>query len=281
MGLAVAEALSLQGWKISIVDLNDKDGEEAAKKFGGIFTKADITIYEELANAFGRTWKEYGQIDFGESNPVDTFFFWLMSLLKVFANAGVVERVSFYGKQEEMANGLPPPPNMFASRVMFDGAIMTIYLGIHFLRKNATPGGSIIVLASSAGIYPAPNGPLYTASKHGMVGLTRSMAGRLWNENIHISCICPGSVATGLMSAESFQKMDQATFTPLEKIANVVEMLLEREEDTCGAAVEVVGPKHFLRWRPEFCDETMERCWDSFGGTSKTRDGGLTTDWKQ
>ena len=87
---------------------------------------------------------------------------------------------------------------------MFDGALMTGYLGLHFLRKNTVPGGSIIVLASSAGIYPAPNGPLYTASKHGMVGLTRAMAGRLGKEGIHISCICPGSVATGLVSYLSF-----------------------------------------------------------------------------
>ncbi|EXJ90172.1 hypothetical protein A1O3_03241 [Capronia epimyces CBS 606.96] len=263
MGLAVAESLSRSGWRVSIVDLNENDGQAAAQKVGGIFTKANVTVYEELAHAFGKTWKEYGRIDF------------------VFANAGIVERASFYAKQEETADGLPPSPNMLASRVMFDGAIATVYLGLHFLRKNSPAGGSIIILASSAGIYPAPNGPLYTASKHGMVGLTRALASRLWAENIHISCICPGAVATGLMPAEAFQQMNQDTFTPLEKIASVVQSLLEREEVTSGAAVEVVGQKHYLRWRPEFCDETMEKCWDSFGGTSAIRDGGLTTNWKQ
>jgi NAD(P)-dependent dehydrogenase (short-subunit alcohol dehydrogenase family) len=200
---------------------------------------------------------------------------------QVFANAGIVERANFYARQEETMDGLPQPPNMLASRVMFDGAVWTVYLGLHFLRKNGTPGGSIIILASSAGIYPAPNGPLYSASKHGMVGLTRSLASRLWNENIHISCVCPGAVATGLMPPEAFKQMDQETFTPLSKIASVVESLLEREELTVGAAVEVVGPKHFLRWRPEFCDQTMEKCWNSFGGTSDCSDGGLTRNWKQ
>lgn len=195
---------------------------------------------------------------------------------KVFANAGIAERANFYEQQPEDSVGLPPPPNMLATKVMFDGALMTVYLGQHFLRKNATPGGSIIILASSAGIYPAPNGPLYTASKHGLVGLTRAMAMRYQNENIHLSCICPGSVATGLMPAERFEAMDQETFTPLEKIVSVVKMLLERSESTQGAAVEVIAQKHYLRWRPAFCDELMERCWNSFGGAGFYRDNGLT-----
>lgn len=159
---------------------------------------------------------------------------------------------------------------------MFDGAFMTVYLGLHFLRKNRTPGGSIIILASSAGIYPSPYGPLYTASKHGMVGLTRAIASNLLKENIHISCICPGTVATGLMSKESFARMDQETFTPLEKIVEVVNILLERGAETSGAAVEVVGQRHYLRWRPAFCDDQMEQCWKAIGGTSAYRDDGLT-----
>jgi NAD(P)-dependent dehydrogenase (short-subunit alcohol dehydrogenase family) len=69
MGYAVAESLSRSGWRVSIVDLNEKDGETAAQKIGGIFTKANVIVYEELANAFGKTWKEYGRIDFGDDCP--------------------------------------------------------------------------------------------------------------------------------------------------------------------------------------------------------------------
>lgn len=70
------------------------------------------------------------------------------------------------------------------------------------------------------------------------------------------------------MTPEQFARMNQSTFTPLSKIAQVVDMLLEQNEETRGAAVEVIGQKHYLRWRPEFCDENMEKCWAGFGGST-------------
>lgn len=220
MGLAAATSLSKQGWKVSIVDLNTEAGEAAASQLGGLFTQANITVYTELASAFARTWKEYGRLDFGECLPSSLRGRTLgqvkgewsnVPIVQVFANAGILERTSFYAPQEFDASGVPPPPNLLATKVMFDGALMTVYLGMHFLRKNDVPGGSIIILASSAGIYPAPNGPLYTASKHGVVGLTRAMSGRLWeSDRIHISCICPGSVETGLVSLLEVQCLAKA-----------------------------------------------------------------------
>lgn len=158
---------------------------------------------------------------------------------------------------------------------MFDGVIMTMHLAIHFLRKNATPGGSIIVTASSGGIYPSPHAPLYSAAKHGAVAMTRSAASRLENENIHVSCICPGTVATGLMSKEDFASFDQATFTPLSKIVEVINLLLQRGEDTRGAAVEIITDRHYFRWRPDYCDDRMELCWNSMGGSTTHCEGGI------
>lgn len=67
MGLATAEALASIGWKVSIVDLNKEAGDIAAKKIGGLYTQANVSIYEELGNAFSRTWKEYGRLDFGKN----------------------------------------------------------------------------------------------------------------------------------------------------------------------------------------------------------------------
>lgn len=176
----------------------------------------------------------------------------------------------------EDSNGVPPAPDMLSSRVMYDGVIMTVYLAQHFLRKNKTPGGSIIVLASSGGIYASPRNPLYSSSKAGVIGLTRSISQVLKADNIHVSCVCPGSVATGLMTEEQFSKLDQDTFTPLSKIVGVINMLLRQEDSTRGAAVEVIKDRHYLRWRPDFCDKYMEKCWHSMGGSSEYRDDGLT-----
>jgi NAD(P)-dependent dehydrogenase (short-subunit alcohol dehydrogenase family) len=65
MGLAVSRHLAKQGWKISIVDMNEESGQAAAKEVNGIFTKTDVTKYDDQAKAFQRTKDEYGQIDFG------------------------------------------------------------------------------------------------------------------------------------------------------------------------------------------------------------------------
>ena len=66
MGLATATSLAAKGWKVSLVDLNAKAGLSAASKLNGIFTQADVTVYDQLAATFALTWKEYGRLDFGK-----------------------------------------------------------------------------------------------------------------------------------------------------------------------------------------------------------------------
>lgn len=69
MGLATAESLSASGWKVSILDMNQKAGEEVVARLGGLFTRVNVTVYDELAAGFGLTWKKYGRIDFGKNLP--------------------------------------------------------------------------------------------------------------------------------------------------------------------------------------------------------------------
>jgi 15-hydroxyprostaglandin dehydrogenase (NAD) len=66
MGLAVSRYLAGKGWKISSADLNQQRGESAAKELDGIFTKTDVTKYEDQAKAFSNTWDKFGRIDFGK-----------------------------------------------------------------------------------------------------------------------------------------------------------------------------------------------------------------------
>lgn len=66
MGLAVARALAARGWKISVLDMNSKNGEGIAKEVDGLFFKTDVTSYESQADAFNKTWESFGRIDFGQ-----------------------------------------------------------------------------------------------------------------------------------------------------------------------------------------------------------------------
>ena len=74
IGLATARHLHQKGWRISVVDLVESRGIEAAKSVEGIFSKVNITNYEELSASFHKTWEEFGRIDFG-------MFWWGMWLI--------------------------------------------------------------------------------------------------------------------------------------------------------------------------------------------------------
>jgi len=59
-------------------------------------------------------------------------------------------------------------------------------------------GGRIVNIASTEGIGATPYLSPYTAAKHGVVGLTRSLAVELGREGITVNCVCPGPIDTGM-----------------------------------------------------------------------------------
>lgn len=64
------------------------------------------------------------------------------------------------------------------------------------LRRNGR--GSIVVTASLAAIHGVPQDPIYTMTKHAVIGLVRAFSGTLAQENIRLSAVCPGLVETPL-----------------------------------------------------------------------------------
>jgi NAD(P)-dependent dehydrogenase (short-subunit alcohol dehydrogenase family) len=85
----------------------------------------------------------------------------------------------------------------------------------HMLEQG---GGSIVNMSSSAGVTGIANIALYTASKHGIVGLTKATALELAAANIRVNAVAPGPVRTGLLSRMLDGKVS------LEEIASRVPM---------------------------------------------------------
>lgn len=61
--------------------------------------------------------------------------------------------------------------------------------------------GRVVNIASTEGLGATPGGSPYTAAKHGVIGLTRSMAVELGPRGINVNCVCPGPIRTGMTAA--------------------------------------------------------------------------------
>ncbi len=80
--------------------------------------------------------------------------------------------------------------------VMLTGQTRVVRAALPFLRKSASP--RIVNVASTEGFGATKYGSAYTASKHAVIGLTRSLAVELGSEGITVNCIAPGPIHTGM-----------------------------------------------------------------------------------
>lgn len=111
-------------------------------------------------------------------------------------------------------------------------------------------GGSIVNIASLAGLGGVPGGSSYAAAKHGVVGLTKSAAMEYGKFNIRVNAVCPGWTDTPILDALDDEMLDKSirTFVPMKRLgrpAEVAEAILwllsEKSSFINGATLRIDG----------------------------------------
>ncbi|MBS0296208.1 MAG: glucose 1-dehydrogenase [Proteobacteria bacterium] len=178
IGRAAAELFAANGARLTLADMDADGGEAVAKALGARFIKADVTQSEQVRAAVALAVEAYGRLD------------------GAFNNAGV----SRYGA-----------PLALGEEAEFDRVMAINVKGVWLCLKHeiaqmlgqSPHGGAIVNTASVAGLYGAPMMEAYAASKHAVVGLTKTAALEYAKLGVRVNSVCPGVIRTPMM--------DQAT----------------------------------------------------------------------
>jgi NAD(P)-dependent dehydrogenase (short-subunit alcohol dehydrogenase family) len=235
IGRATALAFAKAGAKVVVVD-RDVDGGEATagiiRQQGGEakFVAADVTKSADVAGYVKAALDTYGKIDC------------------FFNNAGIEGVVAHTADYDE---------------AMFDQVIGINVKGVFLGMRHVLPvmiaqkSGAVVNTASVAGLVATPGMPAYVASKHAVIGLTKTAAGEVARQGVRVNAVCPGPVDTRMIHSlekmispddpDSVGRRYQAAmpsgrYTTAEEIANTVLFLCsDFASNTTGAQYVVDG----------------------------------------
>jgi NAD(P)-dependent dehydrogenase (short-subunit alcohol dehydrogenase family) len=195
IGRAIATTLGRAGAKVAVADINRVALEETValiEEEGGVALASVTDVSDEQAvhNMINETISRWGSLEI------------------LCNNAGIMDRMSF---APDVTTALWN--RVFAVNV--NGPFFAIRAALPHMRERKF--GVIINTASVAGLRGAAAGIAYAASKHAVVGITRSVAWSHANEGIRCNAICPGGVETNMTSGglEAFDKAGLARILPV------------------------------------------------------------------
>lgn len=196
LGRATAQALSTAGARVLIVDVDERGGREVAEAVGGDFFAADVSRPEDNEALVGAALERFGGLDL------------------VHLNAGVT---SGCGVGEDF----DPARYRRAMGVNLDGVVFGTHAAMPVL--EARGGGAIVATASLAGLTGVPADPLYSANKHAVVGLTRSLGPSLVERGIRFNAVCPGFAESPMIDPIRDQLAQEGIpVIPAEAVADAV-----------------------------------------------------------
>jgi len=221
IGYAVAERLCRSGASVAIWDLNAAQGEKAAAALGksgsAAFFAVDITNPDGVVETLARTEKAIGPIDIVVNSA---------------GIAGMNTTVEEYPVEE------------------WNRVININLNGTFYVNRAVVPGmrkrkyGRICNIASIAGKEGNPNASAYSASKGGVIALTKSLGKELAGYDIAVNCVTPAAARTPIFDQMTQEHIDymlskipRNRFVEVEEIASLIAWIVSRENSFTTAGV--------------------------------------------
>ena len=184
MGMATAHAFAEAGARVVVGDISDAGATVADNicKAGGtaVFQRVDVADAASTEAMVKRAVDEFGMLDYA-------------------VNMAAIE-----GETERLAE-----LDVFTFDRIIAINLRSIFLSMKYEIRamlGSGRGGAIVNIASTNSFRPQPHQSAYTASKHGVIGLTRSAAIDYAGDGIRINAICPGAIDTPMLRTAMEQR---------------------------------------------------------------------------
>lgn len=235
IGAATARMFAAEGANVTLLGRRREPLEAIAAEIGGAVIACDVTDRQSLENAIEDARAANGALDY------------------VILNAGIGDSAPFLKTKREAWDRIIAT-NLTA---LFDGAQLALPDLLHGEDKR------LVIVASVAGLRGAAYAAPYVASKHGAVGLTKSLALEFAKTNLTVNAVCPAFVDTPMVD-ESAERIQRAT---------------GRSEDEARGALAAMNANGRLVTADEVAASILHLCHPSsrsITGTCLTIDGGTT-----
>jgi NAD(P)-dependent dehydrogenase (short-subunit alcohol dehydrogenase family) len=228
LGLATARLLGTQGYRALLVDVQPLESQIAALRSAGVNAlglSGDITDEIFVTQTAAMIARDYGALD------------------ALVNNAGIslivpAEQTSAAQWQRVMDVNLLAP------------FLLCRYLGSQMLQRGQ---GCIVNVASVAGLMGVSHRSAYNASKHGLIGLTKTLAAEWGGRGVRVNAVCPGWIKTEMdhadqgsgaySDADIINRVPMARFARAQDVAEAIAFLCDSERCSFinGASLPVDG----------------------------------------